>query len=168
MSDTDERYYDESSAEEGVKYFINESWYEDNTRSFRAMVQSRFCPECQNKLGSETQERIPTIDPKSGRVTFELRTIPFGHNPMSAIRTCCSKKREYITAETPLTEVIFRAFLATSNQPMDCERLRDEIGNYIVYGERPHNYTTDLLERVILADNYYGLSRFQTAIIAED
>jgi hypothetical protein len=143
------------------RYFIDESWFEKNNRSFRAMSQARMCDSCKELLGSETQERVPSVDSRTGRVVFEMRSVPYGQNPLTAIRSCCSKRRDYITPETPVVEALFRVFLASGNQPMDVERIREELSTYISMSDRPHNYSTELLERIIKTDQYYGLREFQ-------
>ena len=146
--------------ESGPRFYVELQSYDESGRSFRAMAHSRMCESCKEKIGSETQERVPTIDPRTGRVVFELRAVPFAQNPMSVIRSCCSKKRDFITPETPLAEAVFRVFLASGNQPMDLERIREELGNYVAMSERPHNYAPELVERVIRADRFYGLREF--------
>ncbi len=145
------------------RYFIDESWFDRVSRSYRAMAQARMCESCKGKLGTETQERMPSVDPRTGRVVFEIRSVPYGQNPVSTIRSCCSKRRDYITPETPVAESLFRVFLACGNQPMDLERVREELSNYVSMSDRPHNYSADLLERLIKTDNYYGLRRFTVA-----
>ncbi len=147
------------------KYYIDLQWYEARNRSFRLVAQGRFCPACQRKVeaGEQTQERVPTVDPKTGRVVFELRTVPYGANPLQVIRTCCSKQRNYITPETPLREAIFRVFLANGNQPMEAERIREFLGEYINLADRPHGYNVDLIERLIQTDTTYGLREFRLA-----
>ncbi len=150
----------EQTEETKPRFYIDLKRYDEEHRSFRAMAQTRLCEACKAKLGSETQERVPAIDPRTGRVVFEMRSVPFAQNPMSVIRSCCSKKRDYITPETPLAEALFRVFLATSNQPMDVDRIREELGNYVAMSERPHNYAPELVERIIRSDRYYGLGEF--------
>lgn len=145
------------------RYFIDERWFDQANRSYRAMAQSRMCDSCKGKLGTETQERMPSVDPRTGRVVFEIRAVPFGQNPVAAIRSCCSKRRDYITPETPVAEALFRVFLACGNQPMDLERIREELSNYVSMSDRPHNYSAELLERIIRSDQYYGLRRFSIA-----
>ncbi len=142
------------------RYFIDERWFDQANRSYRAMAQARMCEACKGKLGTETQERTPSVDPRTGRVVFEIRSVAFGQNPVAAIRSCCSKRRDYITPETPVAEAVFRVFLACGNQPMDLERIREELSNYVSMSDRPHNYSADLLEKIIKTDNYYGLRRF--------
>ena len=153
----------EDGQEVKPRFFIDERWFETANRSFRAMAQARMCDSCKEKLGTETQERAPSIDPHTGRVVFEIRTVPFGQSPTSVIRSCCSKRRDYITPETPVVEALFRVFLASGNQPMDAERLREELSNYVSMSDRPHNYSAELIERIIKKDRYYGLQRFNVA-----
>jgi hypothetical protein len=160
QEDGDPVYSNEQETEK-AKYFIDIKWYDEQNRSFRAVAQARFCRSCQAKLGSETQERVPTVDPKTGRVVFEMRTTPFGTNPMSVIRSCCSKAKGYITLETPVLEAIFRLFLANANQPADLETLREQLAEYIHLNGRPHGYAPEYLERLIQNDRYYGLRRFE-------
>ena len=143
------------------RYYVDLDWYEENNRSFRALAQTRLCESCKQRLGTETQERVPAVDARTGRVVFEMRSVPFAQNPMPVIRSCCSKRRDYITPETPVAEAIFRVFLASSNQPMDVDRIREELGNYVAMSERPHNYRPELIERIIMADRYYGLRPFK-------
>src|SRR5687768_17025999 len=89
-----------------TRYFIDTGWYEQHGRSFRAMAQGRFCPGCQAKIGTRTEERVPIADKKTNRVTYEVREVPFGEQPMAVIRQHCSKERNYITPETPLLETV--------------------------------------------------------------
>jgi hypothetical protein len=153
----------EETTVERPRFFIDLQWYEDTNRSFRAMAQRRFCPSCQKKIGTEQQERVPMVDSKTGRVVFEMRNVPFGTNPMSVIRTCCSKQRGYITSDTPLLEAIYRVFLATGNQPADAERLREQLADWVTYSDRPHGYAADLIERILGNDQTYGMREFTLA-----
>jgi len=146
-----------------TRYFIDERWFDQVNRSYRAMAQARMCDSCKGKLGTETQERMPAVDPRTGRVIFEIRSVPFGQNPISPIRSCCSKRRDYITPETPVAEALFRVFLSSGNQPMDLERIREELSSFVSMSDRPHNYSPDLLERIIKTDQYYGIRRFTIA-----
>lgn len=151
------------AAVEAAKFFIDMKWYEDNDRSFRVMAQNRFCTGCQKKIGTEQQERVPVVDNKTGRVTFEMRNVPYGSNPMAVIRTCCSKQRGFISSETPMLEAMFRVFLANGNQPIDAERIHEQLGDWVSYHERPHAYAPEVIERVIRSDRFYGLREFNLA-----
>jgi len=148
-------------AQEKRRYFIDLKWYDDNRRSFQAVARARFCSACKAKVGTETQERVPTIDPKTGRVVFEMRTVPFGSNPLSAIRSCCSKAPDYITPETPLLEAVFRVFLLNGNQPADIESIREQLSEWIPMAGKSHAYAPEVIRRLIENDNYYGLREFR-------
>ena len=145
------------------RFYIDTAWYEQNGRSFKAMAQGRFCPSCQAKLGTVSQERLPTVDKKTNRVVYEVRDVQFGDQPMAVIRADCSKQRNYITADTPVIEAIFRVFLANGNQPATVERVREQLGDWIALRDRPHNYAPELIERLIRNDRRYGLREFTLA-----
>ncbi len=146
--------------QEKKKFFIDLKWYDDSGRSFKVMAHGRFCLQCQEKIGTETQERVPTFNPQTGRVVYETRSVPYGSSPMPVIRNCCSKARGYITPETPVLEVVFRVFLANGNQPADAIAIREQISEWMHLSARPHGFDADYLEKVLLGDNYYGLREF--------
>lgn len=146
--------------EEKPRYYIDEKWYTEHNKSFRATALTRLCQACRRKLGTEVQERVPTVDSR-GRVVFEMRSVPFASNPLSVIRSDCSKQREYITPETPLAEAIFRVFLANGNQPTDVESLREQLGSYISLASRPHGYSPELIRAILENDQTYGFRRFE-------
>jgi hypothetical protein len=146
---------------EPTRYYIDTGWYDQRNRSFRAMAQGRFCTACQAKVGESTQERVPTVDKKSSRVVYETRDVRYGEQPMQVIRTCCSKQRNYITPETPVLEAVFRVFLANGNQPATIERVREQLGDWISLRDRPHGYSAELIERLLLSDHRYGLCAFE-------
>lgn len=150
--------------EQKPRYYIDERWYTEHNKSFRAVALTRLCASCRKKIGTETQERVPTVDAR-GRVVFEMRSVPFASNPLPVIRSDCSKQRDYITAETPVAEAIFRVFLANGNQPTDVDGIREQLANYINLSSRPHGYSDELIQAIIEHDKVYGMRRFdlQTA-----
>ena len=153
----------ELAQEQATRYYIDLQWYNEHNRSFQVMAQARMCRSCQAKLGTAVQERVPKIDPKTGRVVFELQSVPYGSNPLSVIRSCCSKERYYITPETPIAEAIFRVLLANGNQPSDAETIREQLSNWISLLDRPHGYSAEIIAKIIEHDTYYGLRPFPTS-----
>jgi hypothetical protein len=151
----------EVSTERRPRFYIDLQWYDEHNRSFRAMAQARFCWSCRGKLGTETQERLPTVDERTGRVVFEVRTTPFGANPMAVIRGCCARSKDYITKETPVLEAVFRVFLANGNQPSDIARVREQLAEWVPLSTRPGAYSEETLERLLRSDNHYGLREFR-------
>jgi len=146
--------------EEKSRYYIDEKWFTAHNKSFRAVAQTRMCATCRKKLGTEVQERVPTIDTR-GRVVYEMRSVPFASNPLSEIRKHCSKESGYLTAETPVLESLFRVFLANGNQPVDLEAVRDQLAGYVPSSDRPRGFSQELLQRLLESDNSYGLHRFE-------
>lgn len=146
--------------EQKARYFIDERWFTEQNKSFRTFAQVRMCPQCRRKLGTEVQERVPTVDPR-GRVVYETRAIPFGSNPLSEIRKHCSKEPAYITAETPLLEALFRMFLANGNQPIDIEQIREQLSTYVPMSEKPSGFRAEVLVRLLETPNAYGMRRFE-------
>jgi hypothetical protein len=145
--------------EQAPRYFIDEKWFTARNKSFRAVAQTRMCPSCRKKIGTEVQERVPTVDAR-GRVVYEMRSVPFASNPLSEIRKHCSKESSYLTAETPVMEALFRVFLANGNQPIDLDAIREQLTEYMSASDRPRPYSPELLARMLSTDNSYGLREF--------
>jgi hypothetical protein len=156
----------EEATSPSTKYYIDETWYRRNRRSLLALAQQRFCPACRERVGEVTQERVPTADPNTGRVVFELQSVRYGEKPFQVIANCCSRAGDYITPETPVMEAIFRIFLANGNQPADVDTLREKLEEYIALYCKPHGYAPELLERLIAADDYYGIRPFAPEALA--
>lgn len=144
--------------QEETRYFIDFQWYEQRELVFSTVAQARLCPSCGSKLATFVDERYPVIDPKTKRVAFEFRRVPFAANPLPIIRDCCSRSRDYITPETPLLEAIFRVFLANGNQPMTMSTVREHLLTYLPeMAALRSDYPVQLLERVVRGDSAYGL-----------
>lgn len=145
-------------AVEEAKYFVDPQWYDERGLVFNVVAQARLCSSCSTKLGSFVEERYPVIDPKTKRVTFEYRRVPYAANPLPIIRDCCSRARDYITPDTPLMEAIFRVFLANGNQPMTVSTVREHLLTYLPeMAALRSDYPVQLLERLIRADLSYGM-----------
>jgi hypothetical protein len=145
---------------EDPRYYIDETWYTSHNKSFRTVAQTRLCPSCRKKLGTEVQEHVPTVDNR-GRVVYEMRAVPFASNPLSEIRKHCSKEAQYITPETPLMEAIFRVFLANGNQPADVPTILEQLSAYVPANERLRTYSEETVKRLLDSPNQYGMRRFE-------
>ena len=152
-------------AGEEVRYFIDPQWYEEHGLVFATVAQARLCPSCSTKLGTFVEERYPVIDPKTKRVTFEYRRVPYAANPLPIIRDCCSRARDYIGPETPLLEAIFRVFLANGNQPMTLSAIREHLLTYLPeMAALRSDYPVELLRRLITGDQAYGLRKHELPV----
>jgi hypothetical protein len=141
-----------------TRYAIDSTWYDENGFSFEAVVQSRMCESCLERLDEEVEERYTVLDKKSGRASFEIRRARYGSNPVRVIRDCCSKKRNFITPDMPTLEAVFRVFIANGNAPMTLENVREQLAEWCPGGGcqwllLPH----ETVERLVQNDRNYGL-----------
>lgn len=140
------------------RYFIDTSWYEENQFSFNMVAQARMCPSCQAKSDTSVQERFTRVDPKTGRASFAMRTVPYGANPVRVIRECCSKRKDYVQPTTPTLEAVFRALLANGNQPMPLSHVRDWLSEWCPDGGCQWlRMPLEQLQRMVENDLYYGI-----------
>jgi uncharacterized protein YlaI len=155
----------ESEVEE--RYFIDADWYEQQKLSFMDIVRFRMCPQCQDRLGEEVEERYPVADRRTGRVTYEIRKTSYGSRPIPIIRDCCSRKSGYINPEMTVLEAVFRILLANGNQPMPLEHVREQLREWCPTGRCQWLLMPmDLLRVVVSRDQFYGLKQHELPEVA--
>jgi len=116
-------------------------------------------------LGEETEERYPVADRRTGRVTYEIRTIQYGARPIPIIRDCCSRKSGFITPDMAALEVIFRILLANANQPMQLSHLREQLREWCPNGRCQWLLMPlEVLQQVVDHDQFYGLRRYELPV----
>ncbi|MFN2133354.1 MAG: hypothetical protein ACK2VD_22715 [Anaerolineae bacterium] len=95
-----------------TEFHIDFDWWEQDNRDLRVHLYQHLCSECRDvytsHLGSET---VDWIDPE----TAEVKAVD---GLWHALRTHCSIRPDYITDATPLTDAVFRTFLANGNEPL--------------------------------------------------
>ena len=105
-----------------TKFHIDFDWWEREGRDLRVYLQSHLCPECKviytNHRGSE---EVDWIDPDTAEVT-RVDAL------WQSLRTHCSQRPDFITENTPLTDAVFRAFLANGNAPLSAIELHEILG----------------------------------------
>jgi hypothetical protein len=165
--DLEERDELEVEEEEEQRYFIDSDWYEQNELSFTDVIQSRMCRQCQARLNEEVEERYPTADRRTGRVTYEVRRVRYGARPIAIIRDCCSRKSGFITPEMPILEVVFRILLANANQPMPLAHIREQLREWCPTGRCQWILMpSDVMRQVVDRDQFYGLRRHELPDVA--
>lgn len=152
--------------DESPRYFIDTSWFEENGLDFESVARTRLCPSCRTK-GSAPEEEAPPPPPgpkRSGRMAqlYSGRLAAFKArnetDPVKMIRDCCSKKGSYIDQEMPTMEVIFRVYLASGNQPMTLEHVREQLADYCPGGGCQWlTVPLEALARLVQNDRYYGI-----------
>jgi hypothetical protein len=148
------------------RYHIEPQWFDAHGRSFVTFVASRMCADTQAKLGTEVEERVATVD-KTGKVVFERQMVPFGSNPFKIIRECCSHTKGYISGALPLQEALFRVLLASGNQPMSVEELKDQLDEWYASSGRRRYVELATIKRLMDHDRFYGFRRIDTPLAAE-
>lgn len=95
-----------------TKFYIDFDWWEASQRDLRVYLHQHLCASCRDvytsHLGSET---VDWIDPD----TAEVRPVD---GLWHALRTHCSSQPDYVTDATPITDAVFRKFLANGNKPL--------------------------------------------------
>jgi len=107
-----------------TKFHIDFDWWERKGRDLRVYLQSHLCPECKviyaNHRGNA---EVDWIDPETAEVT--------GVDALwQSLRTHCSQRPDFITESTPLTDAVFRAFLANGNTPLSATELHELLGRH--------------------------------------
>jgi len=95
-----------------TKFHIDFSWWEKQNKNIHVFMRDLLCAECRKTVGAASDNQIvDVVDPQTAEVT-RVNAL------WEAIRVCCSLKPDYITADTPLLDGIFRTFLANGNKPL--------------------------------------------------
>ena len=105
-----------------TKFHIDFDWWKRKGRDLRVYLQSHLCPDCKviytNHRGST---EVDWIDPDTAEVT-RVDAL------WQSLRTHCSERPDFITENTPLTDAVFRAFLANGNTPLSATELHEILG----------------------------------------
>jgi hypothetical protein len=117
-------------------WFIDLDWYQQNNRSFLTLAQRCLCSKCGERLEGE---EISAAD------------------LLSTIKDCCSKARGFITRNLPVSESIFRLFLANGNQPLNLEELGKQLGEW--RGGDASRTSAEVLTRLLQSDQHYGFGQ---------
>ena len=107
-----------------TKFHIDFDWWERQGRDLRVYLQSHLCPECKviytNHRGSAEVDWIDSDTAEVMRVDALWQSL----------RTHCSQRPDFITENTPLTDAVFRAFLANGNAPLSVMELHEILGRH--------------------------------------
>ncbi|MFN8523356.1 MAG: hypothetical protein U0821_09670 [Chloroflexota bacterium] len=148
--------------EDATQYAIDESWFEENGYTFRDFVLSRFPPSSADAMDQEIEERHTVTDKKSGRVSFEIKRVKLGDNPVRMVKEVTSKQRDYITPDMPTLEAVFRVLLANGNQPMTLGAVRESLAEWCPGGGCQWLLLPlEAIERLVARDQFYGIRPHQ-------
>jgi len=120
--------------EKQLYYFIDLDWYRQQERSFATLASSRLCPTSRKKEKTKSEAVL-----------------------LRAIRQCCSKRDGFVTPNMPLLEMVFRAFLANGNQPLNLEQIQEQLQKWLGDSSNARDLSIPKLKRILDHDRYYGL-----------
>jgi hypothetical protein len=125
---------DMTVSDSGQCWFIDLDWFSRHNRSFAAIAWECLCPACR-------RQRVVTL---GEGMAAELLT---------ALKDCCAQQSDFITRELPIRQSVFRLLLASGNQPIELERLVQQLNE--LYGG--YKISTENLRRLLKSDTFYGL-----------
>ncbi|OQY32090.1 MAG: hypothetical protein B6I38_04975 [Anaerolineaceae bacterium 4572_5.1] len=103
-------------------FHIDFDWWQKNDQAWHVHLQSSLCQEHQEAYADFIgEQKVDWVDPETAEVQ---RVGGLQH----VLITHCAKEDDFITAQTSLTEAIFRLFLANGNQQMSANDLADSLG----------------------------------------
>jgi hypothetical protein len=104
-----------------TKYHIDYGWWERSGDDLRAYTLSHLLPEQREQIAQSPEERIlDYIDPDTAEV-FQVDEIGL------AIQIA-ARDSNFINAQTPLVDSIFRVFLSNGNTPLSSHELEKRTG----------------------------------------
>ena len=140
-----------------VTYHIDPVWYAKVGKSFSLLLRGRMCSSCRQKFGTQHEERVPTHDEKTGKVTFEVKRTTYGEDPVAVIQSCCSKAADFISPGMPIKEIIFRILLSAGNEPLEMEEIKRRLDEHLGSLRATHNTSIEVIKRLLDKDNFYGI-----------
>jgi len=104
-----------------TKFHIDFSWWAKQNKDIRVFMRELLCPESLEAANAAPdRQMVDMVDPETAEVT-QVDAL------WEAIRACCSQKPDYIAADTPILDSIFRVFLANGNQPLSILELHERL-----------------------------------------
>jgi hypothetical protein len=121
---------------------IDLSWFAQHNRSFATLARDSLCKDCRKELSGGKERSDSAL--------------------LQKISKCCSNGLDFISAQQPLMESVFRAFLASGNQPLTLEQL-----GQLLSERRGGSRTPEAtLLRMLQTDRYYGLRPVPVSILS--
>lgn len=126
------------------KFHIDLDWWTKQNRDIRIYLTQALCEECRQAY-AETRDlgEVDSVDMETGEVVREDAL-------WGTLRSCCSTKPDYVGANTPIIDSIFRTFAANGNKPLSPQELYDRLdrrppetilrmltGGQVYFGIRP-------------------------------
>ncbi|MFC2038511.1 hypothetical protein ACFLUG_01930 [Chloroflexota bacterium] len=122
---------------EETMWFVDLDWLKESNRSFSTVAQRSLCNKCRKKLKIE-----------KGEISASKL--------IDALKSCCSKEKNYISSELPVMESVFRLLLAGGNEPVSLLDLGEQLRQK--WGGSPGTTSPEILYRLMMNDRFYGFN----------
>ena len=121
-----------------VSYVIDPKKAEEQGRSLEALLLSRRCPSCKDRIE-------------------EGGSLPPVKEQIKEIAKCCANAEGFLRPGMPLREIVFRLLLKGGNQPVSLKDLHYALTEELARPTHPMNISIEALKRILAGDQYYGL-----------
>ncbi|MSP79149.1 MAG: hypothetical protein EXR67_06330 [Dehalococcoidia bacterium] len=146
---------------QGPSYAIDPTWYEQQKVSLEAAVHARRCISCQ--AASNKKDTTPASRSSRAPAKGKTPALSGWQLEMRALSEDCAQKQDYVTADTPLIEAVFRTLLANENRPTAFQHLVEQINQRYAVGEMPKDVAPSTLERVLARQRTYGIKQVESS-----
>lgn len=104
-------------------FHVDWTWFDRNQLDSEQVIRDQLCAECTRRLSEEAVGEVDAVDLATGEVRLSdtLR---------EAISAHCQWEPGYLSAEQPLSQVLFRLFLANYNQPQRLSEIARRLGRH--------------------------------------
>jgi hypothetical protein len=95
-----------------TKFCIDFDWWEQAGRDLRVQLHQHLCSSCRADYPTHVgSEQVDWIDPD----TAEVQPVD---GLWHKLRSHCSLQSDYVREDMPVTDAVFRVFLANGNAPL--------------------------------------------------
>ena len=145
------RHEQETTPEEGDgvqpvrSYHVGTEAAQAQRRSLSRMLASRKCHNCQQ---GDAEDSTESADVKS---------------QIERIAEHCAETSDYLLADTPLKEAIFRVIIAEVNKPMTADDIGQVLSEKWAVTPFPRNTSAEVIQRLLEHSEAYCISQVPEA-----
>ena len=126
--------------QQGKGYAIRPELIEAQGRSLGAIVGGRLC-----------QGAIDSLESPSAITSMSFKDLK------ALAKKECSEDMNYLSAQAPILETVFKVLLAAPNDTLSEDELHGTINELWMNAISPRHISLDALSKVITRDSYYGI-----------
>ncbi|MBF8299115.1 MAG: hypothetical protein HW397_164 [Dehalococcoidia bacterium] len=135
----------QQAVKQSPKYFIDEGWYELQSRSLQHMIDSR--------MSSVETAQVKAPEKPSSRRKAKAATVK------APTMESLSKVEGFIHPDLTILEAVFRLLLVNQNKPMDVQQISQELAEHGIGVMDTRMVNPQSLTRMLDSDFHYGIRR---------